>query len=52
MLLVIETADLNASTFNKEIRFYILSNFKPHGGYLKRLSLEIRSGRFHSVEMI
>ena len=51
-MFVNEIANLNASTFNEETRFHILPDFGPHGGYLKRLSSEIRGGRFHSVEMV
>ena len=52
MLFVTETADLNASTFNEETGYHILPDFGPDGGYMKRLSAEIRGARFHSVEMI
>ena len=50
MLFINETTDLNASYFNEETRFHILLDFGPYGGYLKRLSLEIKSGRFNNVK--
>ena len=52
MLFVNKSANLNASTFNEDIGFYILPNFGPRGDYLKKISSEIGGGRFHNVEMI
>jgi hypothetical protein len=52
MLYVIESTDLNVDTFNESTGFHILPDFGPHGGYLKRLSSEIRGSKFHIVQMI
>jgi hypothetical protein len=52
MLYVIESANVNMDTFNESIGFHILPNFGPHGGYLKWLFSEIRSNKYHNVEMI
>ena len=45
MLFIIESNDLNASTFNENIGYHIIHEFGPHVGCLKRLSFEIRGAK-------
>ena len=52
MTYITESTDLNESTFNEESGYHIIPSFSPLGGYLQRLSSEIRGSKFHSVEMI
>ena len=52
MLFIIESTDLNASTFNEKTYYHIISDFGPHGGYLKRLSSKIRGAKYHDILMI
>ena len=52
MLFIIESTDLNASIFNEEIDYHIIPDFGPHGGYLKRLSFEIRGAKYHDILML
>ena len=52
MLFITESTDLNASTFNKETGYHIIPDFGPPGGYLKRLSSEIRGAKYHDILMI
>jgi len=52
MTFITESTDLNESTFNEDTGYYIIPSFGPPGGYLQRLSSEIRGSKFHSVEMI
>ena len=47
-----ETTNLNSGTFNEQIGYHIVSEFDPQGKKLRRLSSEIRGGKFHKVEMI
>ena len=52
MAFIIESTDLNESTFNEDTGYHIIPSFGPPGGYLQRLSSEIRGSKFHDVEMI
>jgi hypothetical protein len=52
MLFITETTDLNLSTFNEETGYHILPEFGPPGGYLRRLSSEIRGAKFHNINLI
>ena len=52
MLFITESTDLNASTFNEETGYHIIPDFGPLGGYLKRLSSEIRGAKYHDILMI
>ena len=52
MSFITESTDLNESTFNDDIGYHIIPSFGPPGGYLQRLSSEIRGSKFHDVEMI
>jgi hypothetical protein len=49
---MIGSTNLNANTFNKRTRFYILLDYWPHKGYLKKLSSKIRGGKYHNVQMV
>ena len=44
--------NLNIEIFNEQTRYHIIPEFSPQGGYLRRLSSEIRGGKFYEVEMI
>ena len=44
--------NLNIEIFNEQTRYQIIPEFGPQGGYLRRLSSEIRGGKFYEVEMI
>ena len=52
MLYVVDSTDLNQDTFNTNVDYHVIPQYGPHGGYLQRLSSEIRESRFHSVDMI
>ena len=52
MLFIIESADLNASTFNENTGYHIILDFGHHEGYLKRLSYEIRGAKYHDNLMM
>ncbi len=52
MLFIIESTDLNASSFNEEIGYHIILDFGPPVGYLKRISSEIRRAKYHDILMI
>jgi hypothetical protein len=52
MFYVTESIDLSVDTFNESTRFHILPNFGPSGGYLRRLSYEIRGSKFYNVQII
>ena len=52
MLFIEETTDLNSEVFIEQTGYHILPEFGPQGRYLKRLSSEIRGGKFHDVNMI
>ena len=52
MLFIIESTNLNESTFNEETGYHIIPDFGPPGGYLKRLSSEIRGAKYHDILMI
>ena len=52
MLYVVNNTDMNQNTFNANVGYYVIPQYGPLGGYLQRLSSEIRGSRFHSVDMI
>ena len=52
MLFIEENMDLNCEIFNKQTGYHIVPEFGPEGGYLRRLSREIRGGKFYDVDMI
>ena len=52
MFFIEKTTDLNSETFNEKTEYYIIPKFGPQGGYLRKLSSEIRGSKFHEVEMI
>ena len=52
MLYVIDSTDLNQDTFNANVGYHVIPQYGPPGGYLQRLSSEIRGSKFHSVDMI
>jgi hypothetical protein len=52
MIFITDTIDLNLSTFNEDIDYHVLPEFRPPGDYLKRLSSEIRSAKFHDLNLI
>ena len=52
MLFITESIDLSASTFNEETGYHIIPDFGPLGGYLKRLSSEIKGAKYHDILMI
>lgn len=52
MLFIEERSDLNVCTFNEDSGYHVIPDFGPEGGYLKRLSSQIRGNWYHGVEMI
>ena len=52
MLYVVDSTNLNQDTFNANVGYYVIPQYGPPGGYLQRLSSEIRGSRFHYVDMI
>lgn len=52
MLFIEKTTDLNSEIFHEQTAYNILPKFGPQGGYLRRLSSEIRECKFCKVEMI
>ena len=52
MLYVVNSTDLNQDTFNTNVGYHVIPQYGPSGGYLQRLSSEIRGSKFHSVDMI
>jgi hypothetical protein len=52
MCFLVDACDLNHDTFNPSLRFHVILEFGPPGGFLRRLSSEFRGSKFHSVDMI
>ena len=52
MCFLVDVCDLNQETFNLSLGFHVIPEFGPLGGFLMRLSSEIRGSKFHSVDMI
>lgn len=51
MLSIEETTTLKCDKFNEDTIYHILPEFGPQG-YIRRLSSEIMSAKFHDVQMI
>ena len=43
MMFIVDYCDLNVDVFNDSTGFYVLHDYDPHGGYLKRLQSEVRN---------
>ena len=52
MLFVDEQIDLNAVMFNEDTQYYVLPEFGPFGGYMRRFTTQIRGFKFLSIDMI
>ena len=52
MLYVVDSTDLNQDTFNANVDYHVIPQYGPPGGYLQKLSSEIRRSIFHSKDMI
>ena len=52
MLYGIDNTDLNQDIFNNFFGYYVISDLGPQGGYLQRLSFDIRGVKFHKIDMI
>ena len=52
MLYIVNSTDLNQDTINANVSYHVIPQYGPPGGYLQRLSSEIRGSRYHSVDMI
>ena len=52
MLYVVDNTDLNHETFNESYGYHVIPYHGPQGGYLQRLSSEIRGAKFHGIDMI
>lgn len=48
-LFIEETTTLKCDKFNEDTIYHILPEFGPQGGYIRRLSSEIMSAKFHDV---
>ena len=44
MLYVVDNTDSNQENFNQNYDYHVIPNHGPQGGYLQRLSLEIKGG--------
>ena len=51
MCFLTDACDLNHKTFNTSLGFHVIPKSETQGGFLKRLSSEIRGSKFHSVDM-
>jgi len=49
---IIDGIDLNQDTFNESFGYHVIPDHGPQGGYLQRLSSEIRGTKFHEIDMI
>ena len=52
MLYIVDNTNLNQGTCNANVGYHVIPQYGPLGGYLQRLSSEIKKSGFHSVEMI
>ena len=52
MLYVVDSTHLNKDTSNIDVGYHIIPQYGPLGGYLQRLSSELKRSRFHSMDMI
>ena len=52
MLYVVDNTNLNQNTFNANVGYHVILQYGPPGGYLQRLSSEIRWSRFHSMDIV
>lgn len=52
ILFIEETMNLNNETFNEQTWYHILPEFGSQREYLRRLSSDIRGGKYYDIEMI
>ena len=52
MLYVVDSTNMNQDTFTANIGYHVILQYGHRGGYLQRLSSEIRGSRFYFVDMI
>ena len=52
MLYVVDNTDLYHETFYESFGYHVLPYHGPHGGFLHRLSSDIRGAKSHGIYMI
>jgi len=51
MMFIVESIDLNASTFNDNIGYHVIPEYGPLGGHLRKLQSKIHGKMYHGFEM-
>ena len=51
MMFIVDFCDLNVDVFNDFTGYHVLSDYGPHGGYLKMMQSEVEGFIFHSFHM-
>jgi len=51
MMFIVESTDLNASTFNEDIGYHVIPEYGPLGGQLRKLQSKIHGKMYYGFEV-
>jgi len=51
MMFIVDSTNLNASTFNEDIWYHVIPEYGLLGGHLRKLQFEIHGKMYHGFEM-
>jgi hypothetical protein len=52
LLYVVDNTNIHHETFNECFGYHVIPNQGPQGGFLLKLSSEIRGAKFHGIDLI